>query len=187
MNLRQKLLLLFSLTVAAAVAAVAWTVLLRIREVFDRRDQQETALFISQMQREFQHRSADAAAAVERLSAGERVRTMGFELAHGADPALFLTEAQTLAQEEQLDFLEIVGPDGNIVSSAQWPARFGYAEPAALLPGGSFLKREELPDNSTALGFFAVRGVRGAESVRLAGGRRLDPALLADAWLEAAP
>ena len=35
MSLRQKLLLLMSLTVAAAVAAVAWTVLVRIRHVFE--------------------------------------------------------------------------------------------------------------------------------------------------------
>ena len=54
-SLRQKLLLLFSLTVAAAVAAVAWTVLVRIRQVFETRDQEETALFVSQFQREFQH------------------------------------------------------------------------------------------------------------------------------------
>ena len=185
MNLRQKLLLLFSLTVAAAVAAVAWTVLVRIREVFDRRDQQETALFVAQMQREFQHRSAEAAAAVDRLAAGERERAMAFELAHGGDPAIFVTEAQTLAQEEQLDFLEIVGSDGNVVSSAQWPARFGYPEPVALAITGSFLKREEMPDGSTALGFFAVRPVRGVETVRLVGGKRLDQAFLAD--LPAAP
>ncbi len=180
MNLRQKLLLLFSLTVAAAVAAVAWTVLVRVREVFDRRDQQETTLFVAQMQREFQHRSAEAAAAVDRLAARERVRTMAFELAQSGDAALFVTEAQTLAQEEQLDFLEIVGPDGNVVSSAQWPARFGYPEPAAKAGAGSLLKREELPDGSTALGFFAVRSVRGVEAVRLVGGKRLDQAFLAD-------
>ena len=68
MSLRQKLLLLFSLTVAAAVAAVAWTVLVRIRQVFEKRDQEETALFVSQFQREFQHRSADVAAAVDRIA-----------------------------------------------------------------------------------------------------------------------
>ena len=71
MSLRQKLLLLFSLTVAAAVAAVAWTVLVRIRHVFEQRDQEETALFVSQFQREFQHRSAEVAAAVERLAASD--------------------------------------------------------------------------------------------------------------------
>jgi two-component system nitrogen regulation sensor histidine kinase NtrY len=130
-SLRQKLLLLFSLTVAAAVAAVAWTVLLRIRQVFETRDQEETALFVSQFQREFQHRSTDVASAVDRIAAQERVRSMAFELVQSNDAAPYLNEAQTLAQDAQLDFLEIVGPDGSIVSSAQWPARFEYAEPAA--------------------------------------------------------
>ena len=79
MSLRQKLLLLFSLTVAAAVAAVTWTVLVRIRLVFEQRDQQETALFVSQFQREFQHRSAEVAAAVDHVAASERVRAMALD------------------------------------------------------------------------------------------------------------
>ena len=164
MSLRQKLLLLFSLTVAAAVAAVAWTVLVRIRQVFERHDQEETALFVSQFQREFQHRSADVAAAVDRLAARDPVRRMAFELVQSSDAAPFLNEAQTLAQDAQLDFLEIVGPDGKIVSSAQWPARFGYTEPAANEAAQTpFLKREELPDGGSALGLFAVRAIGGAE------------------------
>ena len=131
MNLRQKLLLLLSLTVAAAVAAVAWTVLVRIRQVFEQRDREETALFVSQFQREFQHSSTEVAAAVARIAASERVRTMAFELAQSGDASPYVTEAQTLAQDAQLDFLEIVDPAGKIVSSAQWPARFGYIEPDA--------------------------------------------------------
>ena len=182
MSLRQKLLLLFSLTVAAAVAAVAWTVLVRIRQVFERHDQEETALFVSQFQREFQHRSAEVAAAVDRIAGQDRVRSMAFELVQSGDTAPFLNEAQTLAQDAQLDFLEVVGPDGNIVSSAQWPARFGYPEPAAgETAQTSFLKREELPDGSSVLGLFAVRAIRGAEpAVKLVGGRRLDQTFLAD-------
>jgi signal transduction histidine kinase len=187
MNLRQKLLLLFSLTVAAAVAAVAWTVLVRIRQVFEQRDQEETALFVSQFQREFQHRSSDVAAAVDRLAAAERVRGMAFGLVQSGDSAPYLTEAQSLAQDAQLDFLEIVGTDGNVVSSAQWPARFGYPEPTAKSASQStFLKREDLPDGTAALGMFAVRSVHGIEPpVRLIGGKRLDPSFLAD--LPAAP
>ena len=182
MSLRQKLLLLFSLTVAAAVAAVAWTVLIRIRQVFEKRDQEETALFVSQFRREFQHRSADVQAAIDRIAGQERVRGMAFELVQSNDAAPYLNEAQALAQDAQLDFLEIVGPDGNIVSSAQWPARFGYPEPtvseALQTP---FLKREELPDGGSVLGLFAVRAIRGAEpAVRLLGGRRLDQSFLAD-------
>ena len=187
MSLRQKLLLLFSLTVAAVVAAVAWTVLVRIRLVFEQRDQEETALFVSQFQREFQHRSTDVAAALERLAASERTRAMAFGIAQTGDAAAYLTEAQTMAQDAQLDFLEIVGPDGNVVSSAQWPARFGFPEAAAARAGQpAFLKTEDLPDGTTLLGLFAVRAVKGAErTVTLVGGRRLDATFLAD--LPAAP
>jgi signal transduction histidine kinase len=186
-SLRQKLLLLFSLTVAAVVAAVAWTVLVRIRLVFEQRDQEETALFVSQFQREFQHRSTDVAAALERLAASERTRAMAFGIAQTGDAAAYLTEAQTMAQDAQLDFLEIVGPDGNVVSSAQWPARFGFPEAAAARAGQpAFLKTEDLPDGTTLLGLFAVRAVKGAErTVTLVGGRRLDATFLAD--LPAAP
>jgi len=171
---------MFSLTVAAAVAAVAWTVLVRMRQVFEKRDQDETALFVGQFQREFQHRSADIAAAIDRIAGQERVRNMAFELVQSGDAAPFLNEAQTLAQDARLDFLEIVGPDGSIVSSAQWPARFGYPEPAASeTTQTSFLKREELPDQSTALGLFAVHAVRGSEpAVKLIGGVRMDQSFL---------
>ena len=182
MNLRQKLLLLLSLTVAAVVVAVAWTVLVSIRQVFEQRDQQETALFVSQFQREFQHRSAEVAAAVDHMAASERLHGMAFELAHSGDSSLYVNEAQTLAQESQLDFLEIVGPDGNVISSAQWPARFGYPEPAAAGSVATFLKREDLPDGSAALGIFAVRAVRsGTEpELRIIAGKRLDQSFLAD-------
>ena len=182
MSLRQRLLLLFSLTVAAAVAAVAWTVLLRVRTVFEQRDQEETALFVSQFQREFQHRSAEVAAAVDRLASNEHARTVALGIAQSGDTAPYLTEAQTMAQEAQLDFLEIVGADGNVVSSAQWPARFGYPEPAAdQLGHAAFLKQEELPDGSSALGLFAVRAIHGVEpAVRLVGGRRLNQGFLSD-------
>jgi len=181
-SLRQKLLLLFSLTVAAAVVAVAWTVLVRIRHVFDQRDQEETALFVSQFQREFQHRSAGVAAAVDRLAASEKARSMAFEIVQSGDAAPYLTEAQIMAQDAQLDFLEIIGPDGNVVSSAQWPARFGYSEPAANQTAqATFLKPEELPEGTQALGLFAVRAIGGAQpAVKLIGGKRLDQNFLAD-------
>ncbi|HUN83008.1 MAG TPA: ATP-binding protein [Terracidiphilus sp.] len=182
MSLRQKLLLLFSLTVTAAVVAVAWTVLVRIRQVFDQRDQEETALFVSQFQREFQHRSAEVAAAVDRLAASEKARAMAFEIAQSGDAAPYLTEAQTMAQDAQLDFLEIVGPDGNVISSAQWPARFGYPELAAAGQAQApFLKPEDLPDGTRALGLFAVRAIGGAQpAVKLIGGKRLDQNFVAD-------
>ena len=185
MNLRQKLLLLLSLVVAVIVAAVTWTVLVRIRQVFEQRDQEETALFVSQFQREFQHRSAEVASAVDRVAASERARSIAFQLAQSGDAAPFVTEAQSLAQDAQLDFLEIIGTDGKIVSSAQWPARFGYFEPYVWADQPTFLKTEDLVDGSSALGIFAFRAVRhsdstGTQPLVLIGGKRLDKAFLAD-------
>jgi len=187
MSLRQKLLLLFSLTIAATVAAVTWTVLVRIRHVFEQRDQEETALFVSQFQREFQSRSAEVAASVGRIAQSDRARAIAVELAQTGDPAPYVNEAQAMAQEAHLDFVEIVGPGGEIVSSAQWPARFGYPESAATAQqGGSFLKREDLPDGSQALGLFAIHAVGASERpLRILGGEKLDQAFLAG--LPAAP
>jgi len=189
LSLRQKLLLLFALTVCAAVAVVAWILLVNVRQVFEQRDQQETALFVSQFQREFQQRSAEVAASVGRIAASDRVRAMAFEIVQSGDASPYVNEAQTLAQEAELDFLEIVDPDQRIVSSAQWPARFGYYEPLAGSDQPTFLKTEDLPDGSSALGTFAVRAVGHTEAnlraVHVLGGKRLDKSFLAD--LPAAP
>ena len=180
MSLRQKLLLVLSLTVAAAVGAVAWTVQVKIRRVFEQRDQQETALIVAQFQREFQTRSTEVAAAVERLAASERMRPLAADLAQNGDTGQYVRDAQRFAEEAHLDFLEMVGSSGDIVSSAQWPARFGYPEPAAAQTAATFLKREELPDGTTALGVFAARRVKGVDpALRLVGGDRLDKTFLA--------
>jgi two-component system, NtrC family, nitrogen regulation sensor histidine kinase NtrY len=177
-SLRQKLLLMFSLTVVIAVAAVGWTVSARVRSVFDRLDQEQTAALVSQFQHEFQHRADDVAAALDRMAASDRLTQMAIELTQGGDPAPYLNWAASLAQEYRLDFLEIVGPDGAIVSSAQWPARFGYKEPAISAAGKPpFLKQEDLPDGSSQAGLFAVRQVQS--SVYVVGGTKLDREFLA--------
>jgi len=182
MSLRQRLLLLFSLTVSVAVTLVAWTVLVRIREVFEQRDREETALFVAQFQREFQHRSAGVAAAVDRLAGSAEARSIALGIAATGDETPYVSDAQRMAQEAHLDFLEIVGPAGDIVSSAQWPARFGYPEPVvAASSDAPFLKREDLPDGTAALGLFAVRAVTGADKpVRLIGGERLDQSFVSE-------
>ena len=96
-----------------------------------------------------------------------------------ADSAEYFDLARQMAESYQLDFLEFLDGRGTIISSAQWPAKFGYPEPgfeslAASSEQNSFLKREELQD-SNALGLFAVRTTRiGDHPVYVVGGRRLD-------------
>ena len=45
------------------------------------------------------------------------------------DYSVFLDDAQIIAETQQLDFLEFADDRGTIISSAQWPAKFGYKEP----------------------------------------------------------
>ncbi len=182
MNLRQKLLLMLSITVVVAVAAVGWTVSVRVRRVFDRLDQNQTAAFVSQFRHEFQHRADDVASKLDRMAANDRLMRIAFDLTQGGDPATFLREAPDLAQEYRLDFLEIVNSDGAIVSSAQWPARFGYKETALSATGKPpFLKREELSDGSFQTGLFAARSVPATDSsIFVVGGVKLDNDFLAD-------
>jgi len=175
MNLRRRLLLLFSLTIVAAVAAVAWTVSLRTRKAFESADQERTAVLVGQFRREFSRRGEEIGHKLDRMAASERVMRMGFDLSHGGEPGTYVNDAETLAREYELDFLEIVAADGSIVSSAQWPARFGYKES---LPSdvrtSAFLKREDLADGS-AVGLFAWRNTPASDAqVYLLGGEKLD-------------
>jgi two-component system nitrogen regulation sensor histidine kinase NtrY len=175
-NLRQKMLAMIAVTVMVTVATVGWTVSLRVRRVFEKIDRERTADFVGQFRREYRRRADSVALSLDRMAGSEPLTRIAFDLGHGGDPAPYLNRAAALAQEYQLDFLEIVSSDGNIVSSAQWPARFGYKETAVASANRMpFLKEEGLPDGSSQIGLFAVRAVRGGEkTVYLVGGTRLD-------------
>ena len=170
------MLAMIAVTVMVTVAAVGWTVSLRVRRVFEKIDRERTADFVGQFRREYQRRADSVALSLDRMAGSEPLTRIAFDLGHGGDPAPYFNRAAALAQEYQLDFLEIVSSDGSIVSSAQWPARFGYKETAVTgtnrMP---FLKEESLPDGSSQIGLFAVHAVRGGEKiVYLVGGTRLD-------------
>ncbi|HTT25142.1 MAG TPA: ATP-binding protein [Candidatus Sulfotelmatobacter sp.] len=179
MTFRRKLLIVFALTVFVSVSSVALLVQWVTRNAFEKAENQRTAALVAQFQREFTRRGDDVAKRVEAIAASDSVLHMAPALnGTPSDFAEYFDLARAMAENHQLDFLEILDGRGTIVSSAQWPAKFGYPEPAFELLSTSihdpFLKLEELQD-STALGFFAVRVVRaGDHAVYVVGGRRLD-------------
>ncbi|HKV82265.1 MAG TPA: ATP-binding protein, partial [Candidatus Sulfotelmatobacter sp.] len=180
MTFRRKLLVVFALTVFLSVAGVALLVQWVTRNAFEKTENQRTAALVTQFQREFGRRGEDVARRVEAIAASDSVTRMANALnGTSSDFAEYFDLARGMAESHQLDFLEIIDGRGTIVSSAQWPAKFGYPEPAfesISTPNDQrpFLKLEELQD-STALGFFASRAIRvGDRSVYVVGGRRLD-------------
>jgi len=180
MTFRRKLLIVFALTVFLSVAGVALLVQVMIRNAFERTENQRTAALVAQFQHEFSRRGDDVARRVETIASSDAVTRMATALSGTtADSAEYFDIARTMAEGHQLDFMELLDSRGTIISSAQWPAKYGYPEPAfdSVSPAGEqtpFLKLEELQD-STALGLFAVRTIHvGDHSLYVLGGRRLD-------------
>jgi len=180
MSFRRKLLTICALTVVLSVGGVAGLVLAVTRSAFERTENQRTAALVEQFQREFNRRGDEVARKVESIAATDAVTRMATALnGTSADSADYFDLARSVAQSHQLDFLEFLDWRGNIISSAQWPAKFGYPDNsfdalAASAEESAFLKIEELQDSS-ALGLMAVRSVRvGEHAVYIVGGRRLD-------------
>jgi len=180
MTFRRKLLAVFALTVFLSVGAVAWLVLALTRNAFEKTEDQRTAALVAQFQREFDRRGEEVAKRVAAIAASDSVSRMATALnGTTTESAEYFELAKLMAETYQLEFLEFLDEHGTIISSAQWPAKFGYPEAAfeglsAASDQSAFLEREELQD-STGLGLLAVRETRISEHpVYVIGGRRLD-------------
>ena len=189
MSFRRKLLGVFVLTVVLCVAGVAGIISHSARKSFEKASEQQTAALVAQFRREFARRGDEIVNRVEDIAATESVTHMALALSRGSpDYATYFDQARAIAEEQQLSFLEFVDSQGVIISSAQWPARFGYRDasvPTHSIPRQAFLQREELPDGA-ALGLCAVREVNlGDKSLFVIGGRRLDKDFLASLVLPA--
>lgn len=185
MSFRTKLLIVFAVTVVAAVTLVAWGVSTYTRREFEELDRQRTDALVAQFRREFARRGEEVVRRVEGIADTEATLRMAIDLSRPqADPSLYVNDARGLALSHQLDFVEIAANDGTLISSAQWPARFGFKNEWVTAQKdwksqGAFLRKEELPDG-VALALTAVRPVRvGEKNIYIIGGQRLDREFLA--------
>jgi signal transduction histidine kinase len=184
MTFRRKLLTVFALTVFLSVAAVAVLVQFVIRGTFEKAESERTSALVTQFQREFVRRGEDVEHRIEKVSSSEPVSRMATAItANSAASSEYFDLARAMAEGYQLDFLEFLDWQGTIISSAQWPAKFGYPDPSfetVSSSGGqaAFLKLEEL-EEGTSLGLFAVRPIRmGEHPIYVVGGRKLDRSFL---------
>lgn len=191
MSFRFKMFVLFPLVVVAAVAVVAAGVTIATRRAFEQLDASHTEAIVGQFQREFSSQGQDILRRIEDIANAEATLTMAMNLStHRQDPSVYGNDATSVGNAHQLDFLEFVGSDGGIISSEQWPARFGYKENWLLekvdwASRGPFLAVVETPDGP-ALGLIAVRALQiGSMNFYIAGGERLGKSFLASLSLPA--
>jgi signal transduction histidine kinase len=189
-------LLAFTLTVVVVVGVVATAVSTATRQAFETLDAERTKALVAQFQREFARRGEEITSRVQGIADAEATLRMALELSRpNADAGLYVNDALGLAKSHRLDFLEFLGDDGTVISSAQWPARFGYktewlAGPeAARVDWNSqdaFLKREDLSDGQVVLALVAVRVVPvGEKKLFIVGGRSIDREFLSSLVLPA--
>jgi two-component system, NtrC family, nitrogen regulation sensor histidine kinase NtrY len=188
MSFRRKLLAVFGLTVFVSVAAVTWIVSISTRRTFERANEERTAALVAQFRHDFSRRGEEVVQRVEAIARSDNAIRIALAINRGTpDYGAYLNEAKSLAQSQRLDFLEFVDSEGAVISSAQWPGKFGYKESAlpSSAPKEAFLRQEELPEGA-ALGLSAIRQIKvGDEPLYVIGGRRVDKEFLASLELPA--
>jgi two-component system, NtrC family, nitrogen regulation sensor histidine kinase NtrY len=185
MSFRNKIFLIFLVTVLASVSVVSYGVTHYTQDAFESRDTQRTATLVAQFKKEFAHSGEIVAQQVENITNSDPTVRMALDLARpNADTSIWLHDANGAAQIYNLDFVEFANSDGVLISSAQYPARVGYKNEWVTAIRNwenvsPFLKREELPDG-VALSLTAVRtSTVGDKALYVIGGRRLDQNFLA--------
>jgi len=173
---RTKLLLLSSITVAGAVALVTGAVSIAARQGFERADGQRRSDLLAQLRRELDARGAEVVRQVERAAASAGVQRIA------AGSAEF-NQAQQESAAQDLGFLDVVQPDLTILSSAHWPARFGYKNDWEIAAedwhsaGAAFFARIPVPEGPSVVALVAVRPTADKRAL-VAGGRLVDPVFL---------
>ncbi len=185
MTFRTKLFVISSLTVAGAVALVTGAVSVATRRAFERMDDERRTALLQQFESEMKLQGAEVALRVEQAAASDTVAYVSAEAARREpDYAAFYNKARALAETLSLDFLDVTQKDLTILSSAHWPARFGYPNNwASCSPSNTsvcdsnqaFLVEVPYPDGTTAV---ALAAASRAGNVWVIGARRLDPGFL---------
>ena len=179
MTFRSKLFWVFTIALLLSVGVIAAGVTIVARQAFDELNRQHSEALVAQFEGEFQRRGQDVVHRVQGIADAEGTVRMAIDLSRPkADVSVYVNDARGVSQSHQLDFLDFVATDGAIISSNEWPARFGYkmdwlTQSQDWSSLGSFLMKVDTQDGP-ALGLMAVSTVRvGDRDLFIVGGQRL--------------
>src|ERR1700720_3408319 len=118
MSFRTKLFLIFMVTVLGSVSIVAYGVTRYTRAAFEDMDAQKTEAIVAQFRQEFQQSGEGIAQQVKNIADADITLRVAIDLARpSADQSLYVHDATGAAQDHQMDFVELVGWDGTVISS----------------------------------------------------------------------
>jgi two-component system, NtrC family, nitrogen regulation sensor histidine kinase NtrY len=184
LTFRTKLFVLFTLALLITLGLVAVGVTTSARRGLDEVITQHSEAFVAQFEREFQKTEDDVVHKIQGIADAESTVRMAIDLSRPqADVSLYVNDALGVAQSHQLDFLDFVASDGSIISSAEFPSRFGnkiqwVTQSRNWALEGSFLMRLDT-QSGPVLGVVAVSTVRvGDKNLYVLGGVKLGKDLL---------
>jgi len=181
---RSKLFWVFTIALLLSVGLIASGVTVLTRRAFEDVNHRHSEALVAQFEREFERRKQDVVHRVQGVAEEGPTTRMAVALSlPRGDASVYVNDARGSSESHQLDFLDFLGNDGSIISSAEWPARFGYkmdwvTEPQDWAALGSFLMKVDTQDGP-ALGLMSVSIVRvGDKNLYVVGGERLDKGFL---------
>ena len=192
MTFRGKLFWIFTLALLLSVGLIAAGVTIVTRQAFDELNRQHSDALVAQFQREFERRGQDVVHRVQAIAEEEATTHMAVDLMRPkADPSVYVNDARGVSRSHQLDILDFVGNDGSIISSAEWPARFGYKlewvmQPEDWAARGPFLMKVETQTGPVLALMAVAKSIPVAEkAIYVVGGQRLGKEFLASLVLPA--
>jgi two-component system, NtrC family, nitrogen regulation sensor histidine kinase NtrY len=182
---RTKLFVLFMIALLLSVGIVGAGVTIVTRRAFEDSNREHSEALVAQFEREFDRHKQDIVHRVQGIADAEATVRMAIDLSRPkSDVSVYVNDARGVSESHQLDFLDFAGDDGSIISSNEWPARFGYkidwlTQPQDWASLGAFLTKVDTQEG-TALGLMSVSVVRvGDKNMYVLGGERLGKDFLA--------
>lgn len=158
MSFRVRLSLAFAAVASCAVLVIAAITLWLAMRNFRQSDAQIADALLGQVQRDLERSGEELTRVSGEIAGSDAVQRITFD----ADLFTHVDDAAALARGRGLEFLELLRPDGTVISSAHWSARYGYKSSLPLGRDGAFVGHIETP-RGDQLAMIAVR--RGASIV----------------------
>lgn len=162
MSFRVRLSLAFAAVASCAVLVIAAITFWLAMRNFRQSDAQIADALLGQVQRDLERTGEELTRVAGELATSDPVQ----RIAADSDPFAHVDDAAALARGRGLEFLELLRPDGTIISSAHWPARYGYKSSLPLGREGAFVGHIDT-SRGDQLAMIAVR--RGTGIVVVAG------------------
>ncbi len=169
MSFRLRLSFAFAVVASCAVLVIATITFSLAMRNFRQNDAQIADALLGQVQRDLERTGEELTRVAGELAASDSIQRVIAD----PDPFTHVDDAATLAHARGLEFLELLRPDGTVISSAHWPARYGYKSSLPLGREGAFAAHIE-----TAMGEqLVILAVRRSPSIVVVSGSSIPRSL----------